>query len=82
MCGGGELQYTIFCHYFHNVFVWLRLVILTHYPFSSSGMFKSGWERERKVYKMLKAVTESTLATSGYSEVNLAKLFQAFTTLK
>ncbi|KAA0704573.1 DNA polymerase alpha catalytic subunit [Triplophysa tibetana] len=51
-------------------------------PEEDKRMFKSGWERERKVYKMLKAVTESTLATSGYSEVNLAKLFQAFTTLK
>lgn len=45
-------------------------------------MFKNVWEGEKKVYKMLKDVTESALATSGYSEVNLTKLFQAFTALK
>uniref|UniRef100_A0A673NME3 DNA polymerase n=1 Tax=Sinocyclocheilus rhinocerous TaxID=307959 RepID=A0A673NME3_9TELE len=34
------------------------------------------------VYKMLKDVIDKVLSTSGYSEVNLAKLFQAFTALK
>uniref|UniRef100_A0A673IAW4 DNA polymerase n=1 Tax=Sinocyclocheilus rhinocerous TaxID=307959 RepID=A0A673IAW4_9TELE len=44
--------------------------------------FKNGWKEEKDVYKMLKDVTDSVLSTSGYSEVNLAKLFQAFTALK
>uniref|UniRef100_A0A8C1H6B8 DNA polymerase n=1 Tax=Cyprinus carpio carpio TaxID=630221 RepID=A0A8C1H6B8_CYPCA len=38
--------------------------------------------QEKDVYKMLKDVTDNVLSTSGYSEVNLAKLFQAFTALK
>uniref|UniRef100_A0A8C1IJB8 DNA polymerase n=1 Tax=Cyprinus carpio TaxID=7962 RepID=A0A8C1IJB8_CYPCA len=44
--------------------------------------FKNGWKEEKDVYKMLKDVTDNVLSTSGYSEVNLAKLFQAFTALK
>lgn len=45
--------------------------------------FKSKeWKEEMEVYKKLKGVTDNILATSGYSEVNLAKLFQAFITLK
>uniref|UniRef100_A0A672SXJ7 DNA polymerase n=1 Tax=Sinocyclocheilus grahami TaxID=75366 RepID=A0A672SXJ7_SINGR len=44
--------------------------------------FKNSWKEEKDVYKMLKDVTDSVLSTSGYSEVNLAKLFQAFTALK
>ncbi|XP_059380720.1 DNA polymerase alpha catalytic subunit [Carassius carassius] len=44
--------------------------------------FKNVWKEEKEVYKMLKDVTDNVLSTSGYSEVNLAKLFQAFTALK
>ncbi|XP_065114338.1 DNA polymerase alpha catalytic subunit [Paramisgurnus dabryanus] len=44
--------------------------------------FKIGWKEEKEVYRKLKDVIDNVLATSGYSEVNLAKLFQAFTTLK
>uniref|UniRef100_A0A8C1X1C3 DNA polymerase n=1 Tax=Cyprinus carpio TaxID=7962 RepID=A0A8C1X1C3_CYPCA len=47
-----------------------------------SEKFKNGWKEEKDVYKMLKDVTDNVLSTSGYSEVNLAKLFQAFTALK
>lgn len=47
-----------------------------------SARFKIGWKAEMEVYKMLKDVTDNLLATSGYSEVNLAKLFQAFISLK
>uniref|UniRef100_A0A673NIU3 DNA polymerase n=1 Tax=Sinocyclocheilus rhinocerous TaxID=307959 RepID=A0A673NIU3_9TELE len=43
---------------------------------------KIGWKEEKGVYKMLKDVIDKVLSTSGYSEVNLAKLFQAFTALK
>lgn len=38
--------------------------------------------REKEVYRRLKEVPEKALATSGYSEINLAKLFQAFSSLK
>ncbi|XP_068438304.1 DNA polymerase alpha catalytic subunit [Clinocottus analis] len=34
------------------------------------------------VYRRLKEVPDNALATSGYSEINLAKLFQAFSSLK
>lgn len=40
------------------------------------------WNQEREVYKKIKGVVDRTLASSSYSEVNLAKLFQTFTTLK
>uniref|UniRef100_A0A6Q2XJS3 DNA polymerase n=1 Tax=Esox lucius TaxID=8010 RepID=A0A6Q2XJS3_ESOLU len=37
---------------------------------------------EPEVYRKLKDVPDRALAASGYSEVNLSKLFQAFTSLK
>uniref|UniRef100_A0A3B4X0P2 DNA polymerase n=1 Tax=Seriola lalandi dorsalis TaxID=1841481 RepID=A0A3B4X0P2_SERLL len=37
---------------------------------------------EKEVYQKLKEVPDKALATSGYSEINLAKLFQAFSSLK
>ncbi|XP_041670511.1 DNA polymerase alpha catalytic subunit [Cheilinus undulatus] len=40
------------------------------------------WSREKDVYRRLKEVPDKALATSGYSEINLAKLFQAFSSLK
>lgn len=36
----------------------------------------------KEVYQKLKAVPDRALAVSGYSEINLSKLFQAFTSLK
>ncbi|MCJ8745884.1 hypothetical protein PDJAM_G00135430 [Pangasius djambal] len=44
--------------------------------------FKKYCNEEREVYKKLKAVVDRVLVSSSYSEVNLAKLFQAFTSLK
>lgn len=38
--------------------------------------------REKEVYRKLKEVPDKALASSGYSEINLAKLFQAFSSLK
>uniref|UniRef100_A0A8C9ZTU6 DNA polymerase n=1 Tax=Sander lucioperca TaxID=283035 RepID=A0A8C9ZTU6_SANLU len=38
--------------------------------------------QERDVYRRLKEVPVKALATSSYSEINLAKLFQAFSSLK
>ena len=49
---------------------------------SSPAAFVSQWKREKDVYRRLKEVSDKALATSGYSEINLAKLFQAFSTLK
>ncbi|XP_058497932.1 DNA polymerase alpha catalytic subunit [Solea solea] len=40
------------------------------------------WNKEKEVYRRLKEVPDKVLATSGYSEINLSKLFQAFSTLK
>uniref|UniRef100_A0A4W6CIK6 DNA polymerase n=1 Tax=Lates calcarifer TaxID=8187 RepID=A0A4W6CIK6_LATCA len=40
------------------------------------------WRTEKEVYRRLKEVPDKALATSGYSEINLAKLFQAFSSLK
>lgn len=37
---------------------------------------------EKEVYRRLKEVPDRALAASGYSEVNLAKLFQVFSSLK
>ena len=49
---------------------------------SSSGMVKNCRASERQAYKKLKDMVDRTLTSSSYSEVNLAKLFQAFTALK
>uniref|UniRef100_A0A8C1WZ08 DNA polymerase n=1 Tax=Cyprinus carpio TaxID=7962 RepID=A0A8C1WZ08_CYPCA len=56
--------------------------IISCFLFIFDTKFKNGWKEEKDVYKMLKDVTDNVLSTSGYSEVNLAKLFQAFTALK
>ncbi|XP_039983546.1 DNA polymerase alpha catalytic subunit isoform X2 [Xiphias gladius] len=42
----------------------------------------SRFKVEKEVYRRLKEVPEKAVATSGYSEINLAKLFQAFSSLK
>ncbi|XP_034416045.1 DNA polymerase alpha catalytic subunit isoform X2 [Cyclopterus lumpus] len=57
----------------------------------AAAKLPSGDERNRAkllsrdsidVYRTLKEVPDKALATSGYSEINLAKLFQAFSSLK
>lgn len=40
------------------------------------------FSREKEVYRKLKEVPDRALSVSGYSEINLAKLFQAFSSLK
>lgn len=40
------------------------------------------WKSDQAVYRRLKEVPDKALEASGYSEVNLSKLFQAFTSLK
>lgn len=63
------------------IFLFLFL-FLTNCFVLFSVRFKIGWKQDKEVYKMLKDVTDNVLGTSGYSEVNLAKLFQAFIALK
>lgn len=38
--------------------------------------------KEKEIYRKLKEVPDRALASSGYSEINLAKLFQAFSAFK
>ncbi|XP_068604329.1 DNA polymerase alpha catalytic subunit [Brachionichthys hirsutus] len=40
------------------------------------------WNGEKDVYRRLKEVPDKALSASGYSEINLAKLFQAMSSLK
>ncbi|XP_067434009.1 DNA polymerase alpha catalytic subunit [Thunnus thynnus] len=42
----------------------------------------SRMRNEKDAYRRLKEVPDKALAASGYSEINLAKLFQAFSSLK
>ncbi|KAJ8375690.1 hypothetical protein SKAU_G00062700 [Synaphobranchus kaupii] len=49
--------------------------VLTH---PERGQIKS-FKAEKEVYRKLKDIADHALATSGYSEVNLSKLFQVFT---
>lgn len=42
----------------------------------------SRFHSEKEVYRKLKEVPDRALAVSGYSEINLSKLFQAFSSLK
>lgn len=67
-----HLDYS-FCGYTH-----LNLQTLM----SSTGMVKNRWAQEKQAYKRLKDVVDRALTSSSYSEVNLAKLFQAFATFK
>lgn len=43
---------------------------------------KNLWKAEKEVYRRLKEVPDRALAASGYNDINLSKLFQAFTSLK
>nr|XP_057915854.1 DNA polymerase alpha catalytic subunit isoform X2 [Doryrhamphus excisus] len=40
------------------------------------------WNKEKEIYRKLKEVPDKALSASGYSEINLAKLFQSFSSLK
>ena len=48
----------------------------------SQGKSINAHDAAKDVYKKLKEVPDRALAASGYSDVNLAKLFQAFASLK
>ncbi|KAK7879394.1 hypothetical protein WMY93_030730 [Mugilogobius chulae] len=49
---------------------------------SDERVYLKGFNREKEVYRKLKEVPDKALAISGYSEINLSKLFQAFSSLK
>ncbi|XP_041717792.2 DNA polymerase alpha catalytic subunit isoform X2 [Coregonus clupeaformis] len=72
--------YTQLCYY--------RFIFDWEYAFTKilqsdeRGRVKKLWKAEMEVYRKLKDVPDRSLLASGYSEVNLSKLFQAFTTLK
>lgn len=59
-----------------------RLALLTPVfsPFAP-GRVKN-WKGEKELYRRLKEVPDKALAASGYSDIDLAKLFQAFSSLK
>ncbi|XP_024136081.1 DNA polymerase alpha catalytic subunit isoform X2 [Oryzias melastigma] len=71
--------YNQLCFY-RFIFDWEHAVskILT----TDERTFVNQMNMQKDVYRKLKEVPEKALATSGYSEVNLAKLFQAFSSLK
>ncbi|XP_036377688.1 DNA polymerase alpha catalytic subunit [Megalops cyprinoides] len=72
----------------YNQLCFYRFIFDWDYAFNKilqpeeKGVFRIGWKAEKEAYRKLKEVTERALASSGYSEVNLSKLFQAFTSLK
>ncbi|KAM6977643.1 DNA polymerase alpha catalytic subunit [Aplochiton taeniatus] len=71
--------YNQLCFY-RFIFDWEHAVVKVLPP--DERKFKQGWAAEREVYRKLKEVADRALAASGYSEVNLSKLFQAFSSLK
>ncbi|KAG8009409.1 DNA polymerase alpha catalytic subunit [Nibea albiflora] len=71
--------YNQLCFY-RFIFDWEYAVAKVLQP-EERGRTKN-WNREEKVYRRLKEVPDKALATSGYSEINLAKLFQAFSSIK
>lgn len=54
--------------------------LFTKFLISPPGQVKRSELKE--VYRRLKEVPDKALAASGYSEINLAKLFQTFSSLK
>uniref|UniRef100_A0A8C8JMR1 DNA polymerase n=1 Tax=Oncorhynchus tshawytscha TaxID=74940 RepID=A0A8C8JMR1_ONCTS len=66
--------YTQLCYY--------RFIFDWEYAVSKVLVSKRYGPTEIEVYRKLKDVPDRSLLASGYSEVNLSKLFQAFTSLK
>ncbi|KAF7213996.1 DNA polymerase alpha catalytic subunit isoform X2 [Nothobranchius furzeri] len=71
--------YNQICFY-RFIFDWEHAVTKVLSPDERKKVSKSSSEKE--AYRRLKEVPEKALATSSYSDVNLAKLFQAFASLK
>uniref|UniRef100_A0A674EP08 DNA polymerase n=1 Tax=Salmo trutta TaxID=8032 RepID=A0A674EP08_SALTR len=75
--------YTQLCYY-RFIFDWEYAVtkVLQSDERSKTIVSKRYGPTEMEVYRKLKDVPDRSLLASGYSEVNLSKLFQAFTSLK
>ncbi|XP_028289238.1 DNA polymerase alpha catalytic subunit isoform X2 [Parambassis ranga] len=71
--------YTQLCFY-RFIFDWEHAVVKVLQP--DERVRVKGMNKEKEAYRRLKEVPEKALATSGYSEINLAKLFQSFSSLK
>ncbi|CAN9506180.1 unnamed protein product [Ophioblennius macclurei] len=71
--------YNQLCFY-RFIFDWDHAVAKVLQPEEKNRV--KGMKIQREVYQRLKEVPDKALATSGYSEVNLAKLFQAFSSIK
>ncbi|KAL1006634.1 hypothetical protein UPYG_G00074730 [Umbra pygmaea] len=67
--------------YYRFIFDW-EYAVLKVLSSDQRGKYKNQWPAEQEVYRKLKDVPDRALVASGYSEVNLSKLFQAFTSLK
>ncbi|XP_063063465.1 DNA polymerase alpha catalytic subunit [Engraulis encrasicolus] len=67
--------------FYRYIFDWEYAVTKVLAP-EDRGMVKNRWAQEKQAYKKLKDVVDRALISSSYSEVNLAKLFQAFATFK
>uniref|UniRef100_A0A8C8JSX9 DNA polymerase n=1 Tax=Oncorhynchus tshawytscha TaxID=74940 RepID=A0A8C8JSX9_ONCTS len=72
--------YTQLCYY-RFIFDW-EYAVSKVLQMDERMRVKKLWKTEIEVYRKLKDVPDRSLLASGYSEVNLSKLFQAFTSLK
>uniref|UniRef100_A0A8C7JRZ9 DNA polymerase n=1 Tax=Oncorhynchus kisutch TaxID=8019 RepID=A0A8C7JRZ9_ONCKI len=72
--------YTQLCYY-RFIFDW-EYAVSKVLQMDERMRVKKLWKTEMEVYRKLKGVPDRSLLASGYSEVNLSKLFQAFTSLK
>uniref|UniRef100_A0A1A7WCE0 Polymerase (DNA directed), alpha 1 n=1 Tax=Iconisemion striatum TaxID=60296 RepID=A0A1A7WCE0_9TELE len=71
--------YNQICFY-RFIFDWEHAVAKVLPPDERKKFSKTSSEKE--AYRRLKEVPDKALATSSYSDVNLAKLFQAFASVK
>uniref|UniRef100_A0A3Q2YXQ5 DNA polymerase n=1 Tax=Hippocampus comes TaxID=109280 RepID=A0A3Q2YXQ5_HIPCM len=64
----------------YNQICFYRFIL--DWDYAVNKLLQGEEKKEKEVYRKLKEVLEKALATSAYSEINLAKLFQGFTSLK
>ncbi|KAJ8010866.1 hypothetical protein DPEC_G00079590 [Dallia pectoralis] len=68
--------------YYRFIFDWEYAVAKVLQASDEKGKMRNRPNEEQDAYRKLKNVPGRALAASGYSEINLSKLFQAFTALK
>uniref|UniRef100_A0A665VTB0 DNA polymerase n=1 Tax=Echeneis naucrates TaxID=173247 RepID=A0A665VTB0_ECHNA len=66
----------------YNQLCFYRFIFDWEYAYNKVLLENEKSKTTHEVYQRLKEVSDKALATSGYSEINLAKLFQAFSSLK